>query len=159
MKAARVLFLAIFLSACASYDGFTLKPGAPEAEVRSVMGAPAMEFAQPDGSRDLVYPRGPLGTRTYMATLGADGKLQGVRNVLSDDVFSAIKPGMTQEQVLRLIGPPRDKEHFARTSQTAWDWKYVDTWGYQSIFSVMFADADGRVVSKFTRRLDKPSLL
>ena len=60
----------------------------------------------------------------------------------------------TEDDILRMIGPPREKAHFPRQNQTAWDWKYVDSWGYPSIFSVMF-DANGVVVSKFSRRLER----
>lgn len=150
-----LLALSATLSACAAYDGFTLRAGtSTEAEVRSVMGKPALEYREPDGSKDLVYPRGPMGRQTYMAEVGSDGILRAVRGVLTDDVFNRIQPGMTDEEIVRLIGPPRDKEHFARLNQTAWDWKYTDTWGYPSIFSVMF-DPQGRVVSKFSRRIDR----
>lgn len=158
MKRPALLALSLALSGCAAYDGFTLRSGAStEAEVRSLMGAPALEFAGPDGSKELVYPRGPMGSQTFMAEVGRDGVLRGVRAVLSDDTFNRIQPGMTQDEILRMIGPPRDTERFARLAQTAWDWKYVDTWGYPSIFSVMFDD-QGRVVSKFSRRLERPRL-
>jgi hypothetical protein len=55
--------------------------------------------------------------------------------------------------VLRMIGPPREKAYFARLGQTAWDYKFVDTWGYASIFSVML-DNDNRVVGKVSRRIE-----
>ncbi|MGZ5039581.1 MAG: hypothetical protein ACXWBQ_02460 [Usitatibacter sp.] len=43
---------------------------------------------------------------------------------------------------------------FARSNTHAWDYRYIDTWGSLAIFSVTF-DANGRVVSKFTRRIEK----
>jgi hypothetical protein len=146
--------LAAALCGCAAYDGFTLRAGASEAEVRGVMGTPAMEFRDADGSKELVYPRGPMGRQTFVAEVGSDGRLRAVRGVLTDDTFNRIQPGMTQDEILRMIGPPRDTERFARLDQTAWDWKYTDTWGYPSIFSVMF-DREGRVVSKFSRRIER----
>ena len=143
------------LAACASYDGYTLRSGAStEAEVRSVMGAPAAEFAGTDGSKQLVYPRGPLGTQTFMADVGSNGILEGLRPVLNDDVFNRIRPGLTRDQVLRMIGPPGDTMYFPRQGHTAWDYRYRDTWGYLAIFSVTF-DADGIVVSKITQRIER----
>lgn len=147
---------ALLLTACAALDGYTLRPGASEAEVRSLMGSPAAEYTSRDGTRELVYPRGPLGTQTYVASMSSEGVLKDVRNVLTDDVFNRIRPGLTQQEVLEMIGPPGDTMHFSRSDTTAWDYRYMDTWGYLAIFSVTF-DANGRVVSKITRRIERNS--
>ena len=155
MKTLLLFACAALLAACASYDGHGLRVGAStEAEVRSVMGAPAMEFEGSDGSKRLAYPRGPLGTQTFMADVGKDGVLKSVRPVLNDDVFYRIQPGMTRDEVLRMIGPPGETMTFPRLGQVSWDYRYMDTWGYLAIFSVNF-DANGVVVSKFTRRVER----
>lgn len=153
----RLLFLvalAVSLASCA-VDGYNLRPGVSTAEdaVRS-MGEPAMEFANPDGSRSLAYPRGPLGVQTFMVDLGRDGRVLAVRQALTDETFNRIRPGMTQDEVLRLIGPPGDYMEFPRMRQVSWEWRYQDTWRYTAIFSVNF-DANRVVVSKFSRRLER----
>jgi hypothetical protein len=142
------------LAGCASYDGSSLRAGAPESEVRAVMGAPAVEFANADGSKRLAYPRGPLGTQTFMADVGRDGNLRSVTRVLTDDTFFQIKPGLTRDDVLRTIGPPGETMHFPRSGQDSWDYRYQDTWGYLAVFSVNF-DQSGTVVSTFKRRIDR----
>lgn len=155
MKILPGLCLVLLVASCASYDGRGLRPGASsEAELRQVMGEPAMQFPNGDGSRRLAYPRGPLGTQTYMATVSRDGIVQSIEPVLDDGTFNAIRPGLTQDEVLRMIGPPRDTMTFPRQGHIAWDWKYQDTWGYPAIFSVTF-DHDGRVVSKISQRLER----
>jgi hypothetical protein len=155
MKNIAALCVALLLAACAAYDGFTLRPGAStEAEVRGVMGQPAMEFTQPDGSRKLVFPRGPLGVQTFMAVIGPDGVLRGIEKVLMEENFYRIQPGMTRDEILRMIGPPGETMHFAGTDTTAWDYRFMDLWGYQAIFSVIF-NREGVVVSKFTRRIER----
>jgi hypothetical protein len=155
MRKPLLLAAALLAAGCAAYDGHTLRPGvSTEAEVRGVMGPPAAEFANPDGSRSLAYPRGPLGTQTYMADVGPDGRVRGVRAALNDDTFHQIRPGMTRDEVLRLIGPPGDVMSFARLQQVSWEYRFVDTWGYRAIFSVNF-DPDWLVVSKFSRRLER----
>ena len=116
------------------------------------MGVPAVEFAAEDGGKDLVYPRGPLGVQTFIAHVGRNGTLEEIRPVLKDEVFRRIQPGLTQDEVLRMIGPPGDKMHFAMSNTTAWDYRFVDTWGYTAIFSAVF-DARGVLVSKFSQRL------
>jgi len=155
MKILTTLLLMPLLAACAAYSGRGLQPGtSTEAEVRRTMGEPAMQFPNGDGSRQLAYPRGPLGTQTYMVHVRRDGVLDTIEPVLRDGVFNGIRPGLTQDDVLRMIGPPRDTMSFPRQGHTAWDWKYQDTWGYPAIFSVTF-DRDGRVVSKISQRLDR----
>jgi hypothetical protein len=149
------LLAAAACAGCASYDGYALRPGvSTEAEVRGTMGAPAAEFTNSDGSRRLAYPRGPLGTQTYMADVGPDGKVVAVRNVLNDDTFYQVRPGMTRDEILRLIGPPGEAMRFSRLQQDSWEYRYVDTWGYRAFFSVNFDD-NGIVVSKFTRRIER----
>jgi hypothetical protein len=155
MKTVLCLALALGLTACAAYDGHTLRAGASsESEVRSVMGAPAVELADADGSKVLAYPHGPLGTTTYMARLGKDGTLEGVRQALTDGTFSTIQPGLTRDDVLRMIGPPGETQFFARLNQDSWGYRYKDTWGYLAVFSVNF-DSNGVVVSKFSRRIER----
>jgi outer membrane protein assembly factor BamE (lipoprotein component of BamABCDE complex) len=118
------------------------------------MGSPAAEYTARDGTKELIYPRGPLGKQTYVASVGSDGVLRGVRNVLTDDVFNRIQPGLTEQEILQMIGPPSSSMRFPRSDTHAWDYRYVDTWGYTSIFSVTF-DSTGRVVSKISKRLER----
>jgi SmpA/OmlA family protein len=149
------LAVASWAAGCASYSGYGLKPGiSTEAEVRGTMGAPAAEFVAADGSRQLAYPRGPLGTRTFMAEVGPDRVLRSVKQVLDDDTFYRIQPGLTREEVMRLIGPPGETMSFPLSGNYAWDYRYVDTWGYLAIFSVTF-DRNGIVVSKISQRIDR----
>jgi outer membrane protein assembly factor BamE (lipoprotein component of BamABCDE complex) len=143
------------LAGCASYDGYSLRPGvSTEDEVRRVMGRPAVEFQNADGSRELAYPRGPMGTQTFMADVNRDGILKVVRPVLTDDVFNGIQPGMTREDVLRLIGPPGSSMDFEGLQHESWEYRYMDTWRYVAVFSVDF-DRNGIVVSKFKRRIER----
>ena len=158
MQKPALLAAAVLAAGCAAYDGTSLRPGvSTEAEVRGVMGQPAAEFVNPDGSRSLAYPHGPLGTQTYMADVAPDGRVRTVRPALNDDTFHQVRAGMTRDDILRLIGPPGDTMAFSRLRQTSWEWRYVDTWGYRAIFSVNF-DENGIVVSKFSRRIERNSI-
>ncbi len=71
---------------------------------------------------------------------------------LSDDSFRDINAGMSAAEVMARIGPPDTKMRFERSRTTSWDYHFVDTWSYDSIFSVTLNDRD-IVVSKFTERL------
>jgi outer membrane protein assembly factor BamE (lipoprotein component of BamABCDE complex) len=155
MKPGIAFALCLLAAACAAYDGRSLQPGATEAQVRASMGEPALDLGAPDGSRRLVYPRGPLGTQTFMADVSRDGVLLGVHQALTDDTFNNIRPGLTRDDILRMIGPPGETMAFSRQGTIAWDYRYTDTWGYQAIFSVIFDRNTWIVVSKFTQRVER----
>jgi len=142
------------LSACASYSGSNLKPG--EAGVEDVlreMGPPAMRWSDADGSIQLAYPRGPNGLHTFMARIGADGKLQTIRNVLEPETFARILPGMTKDQVLRLLGPsePSKTAYFKARDELVWSWRYRMVPGDSAQFLVLFDATTGKVRSTMTQ--------
>jgi len=142
------------LAACASYSGYGLRPGvADENDVRRVMGRPAAELPERDGAKELIYPRGPLGTQTFIAHLDARGVLAGIDQVLDDDHFHEIHEGQTRDEVLRMIGPPGETMQFS-SGQYAWTYRFVDSWGYLSEFSVTF-DRSGIVRSKIAIRIER----
>jgi outer membrane protein assembly factor BamE (lipoprotein component of BamABCDE complex) len=74
--------------------------------------------------------------------------------VLDDDRIARVAPGQSREEVLLLLGPPVRTMHFARLGHTAWDYRYMDTWGYHAVFSVTF-DAQGIVVSRISQRIER----
>ena len=78
----------------------------------------------------------------------------GDYRVLNDEIVARVAPGQTREDVLALLGPPVRTMHFARLDHTAWDYRYMDTWGYHAIFSVTF-DARGIVVSRLSQRIER----
>jgi outer membrane protein assembly factor BamE (lipoprotein component of BamABCDE complex) len=145
------LLLALLASACAVQG---VRPGATESEILQTMGAPALELRDPDGSRHLAYPTGPFGLQTHMARIGPDGRLRALEQVLDDGRFHTIQPGMTREELLRLIGPPAETMRFDNLRQTSWDYRFRDTWGYLAILSVMIDD-QGLVASRITRRIER----
>lgn len=60
------LTLALLLSSCASYSGRGLVVSdSSYDEVIRVMGRLALEWTDAAGSRQLAYPRGPMGVHTY----------------------------------------------------------------------------------------------
>lgn len=143
--------LAFFLEACVPFG--LVRVGDSESDLRRSMGAPAMEFDLPDGTRQLVFPTGPLGTQTFMVYLG-NGTVQRSEQVLTDDVFYRLQNGVTtREQVRRTIGPPFRTVRFENLKQDAWDYLFRDSWGYLAVFSVMIDDR-GVVANKVTARIE-----
>ena len=68
----------------------------------------------------------------------------------SDQVFADIQVGMTQDDVQRRIGRPDETMRFS-PARIAWDYRYMDNWGYFAVFSVTF-DAEGRAVERLSWR-------
>lgn len=108
------------------YGPGKLQPGASAEEVTRQMGKFAQEQALPDGGRVWWFVRGPQGFDTYKVVFGADGKVTSIMQVLSEKVFMTIPAGASQQQVLDLIGPPREKMRFANLQEDVWTWRYKD---------------------------------
>jgi hypothetical protein len=147
---------ALLAAGCALVANHGLEPGrSTDADVRRALGEPAHEFVAANGSRQLVFPRGPHGMQTYMAFLSADGRLVRFEQSLKEENFRRISTGRTtSDEVLRLIGPPWRTIDFPNKGQVAWDYRFQDAWGYLAELSVMI-DRQGRVAETVTVRFDK----
>jgi len=158
MKSLTLIVLAAsLLCACASYQGRTLQPGMTTlADVERVMGPPALRWPGADGSLKLAYPRGPQGYHTWMVQLAPDGKLRDIRNVLEPKSFGAIRPGMTQGEVLFAIGPSPAHwtQRFPARHELVWEWRWCNNIGEPSRFDVIFDEPSGRVRSTLTQTED-----
>jgi hypothetical protein len=111
------------------YSGSALKPGQSTLEdVRATMGTPALEWVNPDHSMQLSYPRGPSGFHSYMVYLDPAGRLQRIQNVMNLDSFYRIAQGMTEEQVLRILGPPWPAwtNYFPAWRELVWEWRFCN---------------------------------
>jgi outer membrane protein assembly factor BamE (lipoprotein component of BamABCDE complex) len=102
-----------------------LTPGVTtEEQIRSQMGKPETERTFTDGSKRLEYPRGPQGLNTYMVDIDRDGKLQAITQVLTAANFAKIQPGMSEDEVRRLLGKPVQVAVFPLKPETVWSWKW-----------------------------------
>lgn len=156
LLSATALAALVLTSGCAYY-GANLRPGvSTEAEVRHDMGVPAEIYDNPDGSKLLAFPRGPLGVQTFMANISSDGRLQRLEQVLNEEHFDRIVVGRTnKDEVRRLIGPPCEVMEFPRQRQVAWTYRFKDLYARLADYSVMF-DPAGTVVRTVIVPLDNP---
>lgn len=118
--ALRATLLASLLAACALPPP---QPGADEAEVRRLWGAPTDLHRLPGGGQRLEYATGPYGKTTWMIDLGADGRLLAARQVLQPGVLLALPPGLTREELRREIGRPGEVQPVWRGAEV-WSWRY-----------------------------------
>ena len=145
----------LLLSACASYSGRGLNPGeATLNDVVTVMGEPAMRWQDADGREQLAYPRGPEGMQTFMAFVGADGRLERIEGVLDSKHFARIRNGQSDKaEVLRLLGPsyPYWTAYFKARDELVWEWRFCNDWNEVAKFDVLFDATTGIVRSTYQR--------
>ncbi|HJV52250.1 MAG TPA: outer membrane protein assembly factor BamE [Noviherbaspirillum sp.] len=114
-----------------------------EGDVRIVMGEPDT-VREEDGMRILEYPKGPEGARTWFFYIGRSGKLQDYKQVLTEENFARIRPGMSKEEVRSMLGRPRSVMQFKLKNEEVWDWRYLSN-GAVRLFNVQFDMATGKV--------------
>jgi hypothetical protein len=149
-----LLWSSLIVAACASYSGSSLKPGEARLEdVQATMGPPAMQWQNPDGSRQLAYPRGPAGFDTFMVRLDSNGKLHTIENVLDEAHLATVRPGMSREEVLRILGPSdaNATAYFKARDELAWDWRYRGISSEPWRMIVLFDATTGKVRSTMVR--------
>ena len=123
MRRAFLLMLGALLTLHGCDRTNELRPGiSTTAEIIDKMGRPTMEW-QEGADKVWEYPFTPEGTRNYMLTIGPDGLLKAMENVLTPENFARVQPGMKQEQIRRLLGKPASMQFFAHKQEEVWEWK------------------------------------
>lgn len=115
-----------------------------EADVRAAFGEPETIWPEADGGRTFEYNRQPAGHQNYMITIGTNGRMTALRQVLAPHHFAQIVPGMGQEEVRRRLGKPAKRMTFTLKQETDWDWRWMDPPAREMWFTVTFG-ADGLV--------------
>lgn len=141
-----VLIVVALLSACDSKRIDKLEEGvSTEAQVRQQFGEPANIISQPDGSRQFEYPRQPEGWTNYLITIGPDGKMSSLRQLLNEDNFAKVQPGLSGMEVRAMLGRPASQQHFDLKNEDVLSWRFKQNAQDSRLFSVTFAH--GKVIS------------
>ena len=142
-----LLSAAALLAACDAKRIEKLEEGvATEADVRQQFGAPVTITEKADGSKIMEYPRQPEGSTNYLITIGADGKMSALRQLLSPANFAKVQPGLAKDEVRKLLGKPAKTQRFAlKPDEEIWDWRFIES-GVPKVFSVTFG-GDAKVMS------------
>ncbi|MGA0570088.1 outer membrane protein assembly factor BamE domain-containing protein [Variovorax sp. VNK109] len=111
-----------------------------EADVRARFGDPQQVWEGPAGARVFEYSQQPAGHRNYMITIGTDGKMSALRQVLTPENFAKVRPGMKLEEVRRVLGKPMKVTPYPLKNETHFDWRYLDgpNMADSKIFTVVF---------------------
>lgn len=144
-----VVVAALFATACDDQRIRELEEGvATEGDVRMKFGEPEKVWDGENGARIFEYNRQPAGAKNYMITIGPDGKMTSLRQVLSPHVFAKIEPGMSMETVRRMLGKPMKMTPYELKNVWHYDWRYMDgpNGSDAKIFTVVF-NSDLKVLS------------
>jgi SmpA/OmlA family protein len=146
--------LAALIPACANYAG-SIAPGTPAQDVQARVGPPADVWKNADGTETWEYRQGPAGYYTYMIDLGPDRAVRAVHQVLDEPYFAKVQPGMSREEVQRLLGAPKEVVHYPRRNEEVWTWRFKQEKVWYRLFMVSFDESSGAVVRTF--RMDDPT--
>ncbi len=153
VRAGVCLLLIGLLAACTGYDGIGRIPvDARLVDVERAMGVPSLRWRETDGGETLVYPFGAMGFHTYFVRGDAGGRFVSRENVLTMKHFARLQAGMTQEEVVRVIGPPVPEwtVYFKARDELVWEWRYCDDWSEPARFNVLFDGTTLRLRSTLT---------
>jgi hypothetical protein len=146
--------LALSITACDPQRVAQLEEGvSTEVEVRKQFGDPVTITAQADGSRIFDYPRQPEGWTNYVITIGPDGKMSSLRQLLGPDNFARVQPGLGAAEVRALLGRPAQVKRYELKNEEVWDWRFKQHGQESKLFSVTFG-AGGTVLG--TAIVDDP---
>jgi hypothetical protein len=144
--AAALLAAALGLAACDSRNISELEEGvSTEADVRARFGEPENIWDGPNRGRILEYNRQPQGQKNYMITIGTDGKMSALRQVLTPENFAKVQPGMMMEDLRKMLGKPAKVTPYALRRETEWEWRWVQPPNSPMVFTATLND-DQRVV-------------
>ncbi|MDO9133155.1 hypothetical protein [Hydrogenophaga sp.] len=117
------LTVGALLSACSGYGPPKDLTGLMADQVVAAMGPPDAQRVVEGGTR-LEFPRGPAGRHTWFVYLDASGRATRAEQVLTEENFIRINPGMSQDDVLLLLGRPGEVQGLARSRGTVWSYRY-----------------------------------
>lgn len=124
LQAIGLLGIALLVTGCAGYSPNDQFIGKGRTEVIALLGAPTGERPIAAGTL-LEYARGPYGKHTYFITLNPSGSVVKWEQVLTEENFAKIKPGMSKQQVLSIIGTSFEVMGLARERGEVWSYRYA----------------------------------
>ena len=138
LTTAAILAGLLALAGCASLSGPPLLPGDSIDTVKLKLGEPTSSYSA--GPEQLLeYAKGPMGQTTWMAHIGADGRLTRLEQVLTGEKFATIKVGSARhEDVLRAVGRPAEKSYLALRDFEVWSYRYKEAGVWNSMMHVHF---------------------
>lgn len=142
-----LLSAVLALQGCDNQRIVELEEGAStEADVRAKFGEPEKVWDGENGVRIFEYNRQPAGHRNYMISIGTDGKMTALRQVLTAANFAKVQPGMMMEDVRKLLGKPMRVVPYELKKETYYNWRYLTDQNNTSMIFSAVMDANMKVL-------------
>ena len=116
---------AALCAGCTTYAPSDRLIGLNPAQVIAELGAPRPAPGSIDQARRLDFPRGPMGKHTFSVYFDEAGRATGFRQLLTDENFRTIRPGMDIAEVIDRIGISSDTFVIGRNRGYVWNYRYV----------------------------------
>jgi hypothetical protein len=142
------LTLAALIGGCASIAPGMAPLGTPIAQVRQAWVSPTGEYPLPGGGTRLEFSQGSFGRQTHMLDFDAKGVLVASEQVLTEDNFATIVPGMASREVRMRLGRPAQVFNVGWQNLQVWNYRYAG--GDCVWFQVSIGNADARVTETGT---------
>lgn len=149
----------LLLSGCANLGPASLAPGTARSQMVQSLGQPSAEFdlrgvaasgsphLQVDASgravRRLEYGAGSFGKQAYLMDFDAEDRLLASVQVRSEARFNAIRAGMGQDELRRVLGVPSRIWPLSYQRQNVWSYRYESPFCQWFMVGVGY---DGKVV-------------
>ena len=127
--------IALGLVACASLEPITgFKQYAPSKQMLgqtpeqfiALLGKPAAALYTATGRR-LIFTRGPFGRHSYAVDFNAKREAIAFEQLLHEEQFAKIQPGMGAEAVIAVIGPSTVQEGLAMQWGYVWSYRFENS--------------------------------
>ncbi len=115
---------ALLVCGCTAYAPNHSYIGLSREETIRALGNPKPMPPQLDTATRLDFPRGPFGKHTYAVDFDDRGRVSGFRQLLTEEAFEKVVPGMSQTEVVALIGISRDTFLLGRDRGYVWSYRY-----------------------------------
>ena len=73
-----------------------------------------------------------------MITIGPDGHMTALRQVLTPENFARVSPGQRMDEVRRLLGKPAKVTPYELKRETHADWRYLEAPNQAKVFTVIY---------------------
>lgn len=143
IEAAMLVGFAAAAGSCAVMSPATTMPlGTPIDAARNAFGRPSGEYPLAGGGTRLEFRQH---RETYMLDFDADGHLVGRQQVLTPAVFATMKPGISQGDVLALIGHPVGTFPVGWQKLQVWSYRFPSPEGDCVLWQVSISTVTGLV--------------
>ncbi len=156
INAAASALIAAALPACDAVNLQEIKPGlSTQAEVRARMGQPGFIHWNNDGTATWEYTRQPEGMTCYMISFGLDQVVSRMEQVLTEANFARVTPGLSKDDVRRLLGAPGKKQVFDNFNEEVWEWRIEGMPPMEETYFGVHFDLSHGAVKKTSRRVQQ----